>query len=465
MISQNEDRRMSDLVPDLMGHAKQTVILHVDDNPATRYTIGRTLVREGFKVREAATGREGLRLAKEEPDLVILDVKLPDIDGFEVCRRIKADPKTANIPVLHLSATYVTEEAQATGLKGGADGYLVQPVDHRVLVATIQALLRLRRAEEELHRIFTLSPDLLCVAGSDGYFKRVNPAFEDTLGYASRELLAKPFIDFVHPEDRALTIEEVAKLSTDLPTNHFENRFLRTDGSYVWLEWKAVPVAEEGLIYAAARDVTESKQLHESLLEIREAERRRIARDLHDVVLQDLAAAVQGLQATQAESIDSAYGIDLKPEIEALRRAVSSLRNSIYDLRMEGSQPFVRAVEALVEFNRQLAPEREITLVVQGSLPPELPQDPGVQVLRVLREALVNVRRHSDARRVEVALCKKRNRMRASVEDDGRGFDPASVREGVGLSAMRERARSVGGRLRIDSRPGNGTRLDVEVPL
>ena len=82
---------MSDPMADLMAHRKQTVILHVDDNPATRYTIGRTLGREGFKVREAATGREALRLAKEGPDLVILDVKLPDIGGFEVCQRIKAD--------------------------------------------------------------------------------------------------------------------------------------------------------------------------------------------------------------------------------------------------------------------------------------------------------------------------------------------------------------------------------------
>ena len=455
---------MSELMPGLTGHEKQSVILHVDDNRATRYTIGRTLEREGFKVSEAVTGREGVRLARDA-DLIILDVKLPDIDGFEVCRRIKADPKTAEIPVLHLSATYVTYEAQAAGLEGGADGYLVQPVDDRVLVATIKALLRMRRAEEELHRIFTLSPDLVCVAGSDGYFKRVNPAFEDTLGYASRELLAKPFVDFVHPEDREATIEELAKLSTDRSTSLFENRFRRSDGSYVWLEWKAVPVAKEGLIYAAARDVTESKQLHEALLEIREAERRRIARDLHDVVLQDLAAAVQGLQANQAETKDSARGIDLEAEITALRKAVSSLRSAIYDLRLEGSQPFVRAVEALVEFNRQLAPEREITLAVQDGLPPELPHGPHVEVLRVLREALVNVRRHSDAQRVKVALRSSRDKMQVSVTDDGRGFDRASVREGVGLSSMRERAIWVGGRLQIDSTPGNGTRVNVEVPL
>src|SRR5215212_9192981 len=305
-----------------------------------------------------------VRLARAGPDLVILDVKLPDIDGFEVCRQIKADPKTANIPVLHLSATYVTYEAQATGLEGGADSYLVQPVDHRVLVATIRALLRLQRAEEELRRIFTLSPDLLCVAGLDGYFKRINPAFEDTLGYASRELLSEPFIEFVHPEDREATIEEVAKLNANLTTSYFENRFLRNDGSYVWLAWKAVPVIEEGLIYAAARDITETRQLEEAMFEIREAERRRIARDLHDVVLQDLSGALQGLQATQVEVKGLEANTDLKLELETLRAAMRGLRNAIYDLRLEGRQTFVKAVEALVELNRQLTPEREITLTV-----------------------------------------------------------------------------------------------------
>jgi PAS domain S-box-containing protein len=456
---------MSDPMADLIAHRKQTVILHVDDTPATRYTIGRTLGREGFKVREAATGREALRLAKEGPDLVILDVKLPDIGGFEVCRRIKADPTTATIPVLHLSATYVTDEAQATGLDGGADGYLVQPVDARVLVATVKALLRLGRAEEELNRIFALSPDLLCVAGLDGYFKRVNPAFEDTLGYTSQELLAKPFIKFVHPEDRAATSEEVARLSTDTSISYFENRVLRKDDSYVWLAWKAVPVVEEGLIYAAARDITETRQLEEALFEIREAERRRIARDLHDVVLQDLSGALQGLQATQVEAKGLEHNTDLKLELETLRAAMRGLRNAIYDLRLEGRQTFVKAVEALVELNRQLTPEREITLTVQAGFPPELPDDLGVEVLRMLREALVNSRRHSDARRVEVVLSNSRDKARVEVADDGRGFDPASILTGIGLSSMRERASEIGGALAVESASGQGTRVKAEFPL
>jgi PAS domain S-box-containing protein len=122
-----------------------------------------------------------------------------------------------------------------------------------------------RRAEEERDRLFEFSLDLLAIASLDGYFKRVNPAFEETLGYSSEELLAKPAIEFVHPEDRAATMRELDGLARGVRTAYFENRYLRKDGSVVWLEWKAVPVVEEDLIYATARDVTERKQAEEAL--------------------------------------------------------------------------------------------------------------------------------------------------------------------------------------------------------
>src|SRR5690349_21253818 len=123
------------------------VILNVNDDPASLYVASRTLRRAGMVVLEATTGAEALRLAEGKPDLVILDVDLPDLDGFEVCRRIKADPGLARIPVLHLSAKFVRAEDKVQGLEGGADGYLVQPFEPPELIATIRRLLRLREAE------------------------------------------------------------------------------------------------------------------------------------------------------------------------------------------------------------------------------------------------------------------------------------------------------------------------------
>jgi signal transduction histidine kinase len=127
-------------------------VAYVEDNAALRYATSRILREGGFTVQEADSGAEALRLARSLPDLVLLDVRLPDMSGFEVCRRIKSDPVTASIPVLHLSHTYGAGDWVAQGLDGGADGYLIQPAEPRVLLATIRALLRARTAESELRK-------------------------------------------------------------------------------------------------------------------------------------------------------------------------------------------------------------------------------------------------------------------------------------------------------------------------
>ena len=123
-----------------------------------------------------------------------------------------------------------------------------------------------RQAEEQRDRFFTLSLDMLCIAGMDGYFKRVSPSFTQTLGYTPDELMARQFLDFVHPDDRAATLAEVEKQFADgMPTIQFENRYQCKDGSWKWLSWKSRPFASEGLLYATARDVTERRATEEEL--------------------------------------------------------------------------------------------------------------------------------------------------------------------------------------------------------
>jgi len=136
-----------------MAQLSKITILNVDDNEASRYAITRMLQQAGFTVMEAATGEEALNLAIKNPDLIILDINLPDISGFEVCQRIKTNPHTASIPILHLSATYDDTESKVKGLEGGADAYLTYPVESQVLIATINALVRLKQAEREREKV------------------------------------------------------------------------------------------------------------------------------------------------------------------------------------------------------------------------------------------------------------------------------------------------------------------------
>src|SRR5215468_5766764 len=129
-----------------------TRILLVDDNEGGRYALSRLLRREGFDVIEAATGQEALRLAAAvpPPDLIILDVKLPDMSGLTVCHTLKQQPATAHLPVLHLSAVYVQDSDKVQGLESGADAYLTGPIDPPVLLATLRSLLRAHQAEAAL---------------------------------------------------------------------------------------------------------------------------------------------------------------------------------------------------------------------------------------------------------------------------------------------------------------------------
>lgn len=136
-----------------MGLHVPATILNVDDNEIGRYARTRFLMRAGFTVLEAANGRAAVHLARErKPDLILLDMNLPDTNGLDVCRQIKTDPGTERIPVIFVSATSLADPDIVLGLESGGDNYLREPVDPAVLVATIKALLRVRQAEEELAR-------------------------------------------------------------------------------------------------------------------------------------------------------------------------------------------------------------------------------------------------------------------------------------------------------------------------
>ncbi|HYQ82798.1 MAG TPA: PAS domain-containing protein, partial [Rubrobacter sp.] len=297
----------------------------------------------------------------------------------------------------------------------------------------------------------------------------VNPAFEETTGFAAREALGRN-CRFLQGEDRNQpALAELGSAVREGRQCTVVLRNYRKDGTLFWNELSIYPVRdEEGRLtnfLGVQNDVTERVRTEEILAEIRRAERRRIARDLHDIVLQDLSGALQSLRLTDLQAKGS--GPDLGEELEALARATSGLRSAIYDLRHEGEQPLVKSIESLVGLNQQQMPGREVVLSVEEGLPEGLPRRMSVELLRVVQEALANARRHSGAEHIEVRLRAEGdgNTVVAEVEDDGRGFDRRTVRAGVGLSAMHERAAGLGGEIEIEGRPGCGTKVTLRVPV
>ncbi len=181
-----------------------TTILNVDDNEANRYAISRMLQRAGFAVIEAANGEEALQAVASHPDLVVLDVNMPDLDGFEVCRRIKSNPASASIPVLHMSASYILSQDKTRGLEEGADGYLIRPVEPPELIATVRALLRVRSAERWARRTavqwqatFDAIGDGVCLLDRDGLILQANRAASSIFGVEGADLIGRRAADLI----------------------------------------------------------------------------------------------------------------------------------------------------------------------------------------------------------------------------------------------------------------------------
>jgi PAS domain S-box-containing protein len=296
----------------------------------------------------------------------------------------------------------------------------------------------------------------------------VNPAFEETTGYAAEEALGRN-CRFLQGEDRAQPA--IAELRTAIREGRqctVVLRNYRKDGTLFWNELSIYPVLDEDRrvsnFVGVQNDITERIRTEEILAEIRLAERRRIARDLHDIVLQDLSGALQSLRLTHLQAKRSEQWLDLGEELQALGRVSSGLRSAIYDLRREKERPFLESVESLVELNQQAMPERDIRLLVEEGFDVGLSAKASVELLRIMQEALANVRRHSAARNVEVRLRTDVAAILLEVADDGRGFDPMVAQGGVGLVGMRERVEELGGQIEVKSRPGEGTEVTVRVP-
>lgn len=238
-------------------------ILVVDDNPATRYSTARVLRNADWMVVEAETGAEAIEKAQDDVDLIVLDVNLPDMDGFAVCRKLREIEQTARIPILHLSATFTSSDMKVTGLESGADGYLTHPIEPPVLIATVNAFLRARSAEVELRRsearfraIFENALNGVSILDDNLIYVDVNPAQCGLLGTERSQIVGHRLADFVPPAYYA----QIGAIETDLAAQQaWRGRLplMRPDGSLVHLEWNVSAHREPGLRLAIVSDVTE----------------------------------------------------------------------------------------------------------------------------------------------------------------------------------------------------------------
>lgn len=234
----------------------QRTVLVVDDNASVRYSLSRALRAAGFATVETAGGAEALELASRGVAAVILDVHLPDLHGFEVCRLLRSQPATATLPVIHVSSVHVKPEDHVTGLRTGADAYLVSPVEPQVLVATLEALLQarafdfeVRQSEFRFRAIFQAVECPMVLVDRDGRFVEVNPAFARLLGQEPAQLEGRR-VTTLAPARWTLQVEEALRTWPDGWRGEFPLRL--ADGSTVTLRWSVTPHAEPGFAVAMA---------------------------------------------------------------------------------------------------------------------------------------------------------------------------------------------------------------------
>jgi two-component system sensor histidine kinase UhpB len=472
---------------------RKTRILVVDDKPEILRLFSEMLRLHGYQVWEASTGRRGLQMTRQmRPDLLLLDVVMPDLNGIEVCRRIKADLLLADVFVVLVSGQATSSAERVSGLEAGADEYIAKPVDTAEFLARIRTIVRLRdanaalRASERHYRsLVDILPEGVGMIDPDGRFAAVNPQAVAMLGFADgKELLRKSVAELMQPEDQARFRANLASAFKAGIMRNTEYTMIRKAGQRIAVELSAaVSTNTEGRplgLVMVARDITERKRAEEELrnvsrriIEAQEAERLRVARELHDGVNQVLASAKMRLRKVEeiASELKPAAREILSRSHRLIGQALEENRRIAQNLRPSDLDELGLAA-ACQNFCKELRLRTNLTVTCSA---PRLRQRLAAMVelnlFRIVQEAVNNAEKHARAKTVAVRIGRQGDSMMLQIRDDGRGFDAQEPKAGKamghgnGLSNMRERALAVGGTCEVKSIPRRGTVVTVRVPF
>ncbi|MCU7495677.1 MAG: response regulator [Ignavibacteria bacterium] len=420
------------------------VTLVVDDNPVGLYATSRTLEAEGFKIITASTGSEALLRAKEKPDIIVLDVKLPDISGFEVCRIIKSDPETSVIPVIHLSATYLDNDSKAQGLEMGADAYLTHPVEPRVLTATINAMLRIRKAETSLKEAamkwqatFDAINDGVCLLNSGFKVDQCNKAFEMIIGKKQEEIINRRLCEICE----SLCGFDRKYFNSSVPdSNEIKNEEMFVNGSWYLVSTDLIPGDEQGFSGAVFKmtNITPAKRAEDELKKTM-GELERSNKELeqfayvasHDLQepLRMVSNFTQLLSKRYSQKLDAEADTMINFAVDGARRMQMLITDLLTFSRvMTKGMPFnsvdLNEVLASAEKNLQITIKESGAEIIKDHLP-TVKADP-IQITQLFQNLISNAIKFRSKRRpvVHIGLEEKVDHWIFSVSDNGIGIDP-----------------------------------------
>ena len=328
-------------------------ILIIDDQEATRYVFRRILTGAGYRVVEAGTGTDGLAKAMQMPDVIIADVNLPDMLGYDLVRRIRSNPSTSSIPVLQVSASFISNESKVQGLEGGADSYLTQPVEPTVLLAQIQALMRMRKAEAlsrlsswQWQTTFDALSDGLAMADPDGILVRVNRAFLHLLNLKHSEAEGKPLAEIFESNFGVSLQNLVDSSATDQAMElHFGSLRFRARYDRVFLD----PLKDGGAVLLLT-DITHHRKLEETLkMAERLAATGRVAHIIAHEINNPLEALSNLLYLVNADKSLSASSHGFMQQSLAELGRISKITRQILVYHRESTHPIRTQARELLE--------------------------------------------------------------------------------------------------------------------
>ena len=463
----------------------------VDDTPEILSLI-HSLLSGTYRVKIANSGRRGLQIAQSNPapDLILLDIMMPDMDGYEVCIQLKENPKTRDIPVIFLTAKSEIENEER-GFALGAVDYVTKPIGPSVLLARVKTQIAAHAQRRSLEGMFKdvieYAPVIFLIADEDLHIVQTNAQAELHFGYPRHELIGM-HLQTLLPQSQPFMQAQTKQLITQpgeakIDANP-ELSCIRKDGtSFPGSSTFSRLETLHGLLHTVVLvNVTDKKETLNKLSEsqdslrglaainetARENERKSIAREVHDELGQVMTALRMGLSLMPMQL--GAHIEGLQERVDAMKvlvdRAIKGVRNIATVLRPEAlNLGLIPAIEWLRdEFLRHNAVR--CSLECKGSSDP-IDETRAMLIYRIVQESLTNISRYAKAGEVKIRVSFKPDEIDVSISDDGRGFDPGEVmiKKTFGLLGMRERALTLGGDLMILSRPGRGTTIAVKVPL
>jgi PAS domain S-box-containing protein len=494
------------------------LILNVDDTASSRYTKSRILRQAGYTVIEAENGTDALRLVREQmPQLVVMDVRLPDMSGIDACRQIKTDPLTRTIPVVQISATFVTPHDQIAGLEGGAEIYLTEPVEPIELTTAVRVLLRLHSIERGLvqsearWRSFVDSNIIGVVIAKHERLLEANDAFLRMVGYSREELLTGgvTWRSLTAPESLERSDAAAAELRMRGTCGPFEKQYLRKDGSRVWV------------MVAAAAILDGEDQSLSFVLDI--SDRKHATLEREAAFAREHAARTQAEEATR---LKDEFLANLSHELRTPMNAIIGWTHLLRTGRLEDSQrqralesidrgarSQAKLIEDLLDVSRIVSGKLNLTLrpvdlaaVIDAAVESQRPaaQTKALKVERSatppdftvlgdagrLQQVFLNILSNAvkftpTSGRIDITLASRGGDAEVAIADTGEGIsaeflpyvfdrfrqaDGTSTRShmglGLGLAIVRHVVELHGGTVRVASLgEGKGATFTVTIPL